>query len=178
MVFIKSKTRLCILGWMNDMPGRMLATDVACAMRCEPSLDVDAAHVWRSRIVEKCAEAERHILRLLHAAGATCTAKAPLSQKIEALKQALDDPPPSMRSNRLLPLLEKLRPLSDLRSELVHSTVSIADMEGETVAVFRSAAEPQEGVGERLIMTTARLKGLREDLSRVANGLKQEAGRT
>jgi hypothetical protein len=50
-------------------------------------------------------------------------------------------------------------------------------VEGTSVAVFRRAAEQNEGVGDRRIMTAAGFKDLHEALSRVANRLKQEAAR-
>ncbi len=155
------------------MLGGSIAPEVGCETG-EPPLTLDVVHIDRSRIVEKCVEAERHTLRLLQAAGARCSAKAPLSQKIEALRETLASKPPKVRSDKLLTLLERLEPLSNWRSQLVHSTVTVAPVEGEVVAVFRCASEQLDGSGERLIMTRARLRWLFDQLSQVANSLKQE----
>ncbi|HYI63366.1 MAG TPA: hypothetical protein VEW71_00620 [Allosphingosinicella sp.] len=162
---------------MNDMSSRMNAAEADCRASGS-AFNLDAAHIWRSKLVEKCAEAERHVLRLLQRAGATCQAKAPLSQKIEALKKALAVNLSNLRSAPILALLDDLRPLSDLRSDLVHSTVSVATVEGSPVAVFRKTSEQEAGVGDRRIITAAGFKDLHEALSGVANRLKQEAART
>lgn len=150
---------------MNAIAGKIVA-----------ALSLEETHIWRSKLVDKCAEAERHILKLLESAGANCQPKAPLSQKIETLKTALSDrarlPNPPVT---LLKLLEELRRFSDLRSVLVHSTVSMATVEDETVAVFRCAGEQKEGSGGRHIMTIDCLKAAHKGTSVVANKLKQTA---
>ena len=153
---------------MNAITGRFVRADVSAE-----SLSPDGAHIWRSKIIEKCAEAERYVLNLLQARGKTCPAKAPLSQKIEALKKAVNGG--TKTDAKLLTLLEELRPYSDLRSDLVHATVSIAVIEEGQVAVVRSAAELDDGAGERRLMTQACFKAAYEGTSRVVNSLKQAA---
>ena len=152
---------------MNAIVGK-IAQDHTSRELC-----LDDAHLWRSKLVEKCAEAERCVIALLQAAGKTSQAKAPLSQKIETLKKTLDDS--AKADAKLLALLEQLRPCSDLRSDLVHSTISIAVIEDENVAVVRSASEQHEGAGTRLLMKLACLKARYDETSGIVNRLRQAA---
>jgi hypothetical protein len=139
----------------------------------EPILTIELAHVWRSRILDKCAEAERYVLQVLIAGGGACSAKAPLSKKMESLARLIADGCLAARADKIGGLLKKLEPLSDLRSELAHSTLSIADIEGETVAVLRHAGADTT----RTILSLARLKGCHGDLSGIVNSLGQQASR-
>jgi hypothetical protein len=63
--------------------------------------------------------------------------------------------------------------MADARSNLVHSTLSVAEVEGELVAVLRSATEQRSSDGLRVVLTLDRLKACHAELSRVVNGLSQ-----
>jgi len=138
----------------------------------EPVLTMALAHIWRSKITDKCAEAERHVLRLERAGGGTCPARASLSQKMESLAQILTGGACALRARKIRPLLRRLRALLDLRSELVHSTLSLTESKGETVAVLRHAANEA-----RTILSLADLKVRHSEFSQIANSLRQEADR-
>ena len=138
----------------------------------EPILTIDLAHVWRSKIVDKCAEAERYILRLLAAGGET-PPKAPLSQKMKCLSRLIIDGSCAIRTEKIGPLLARLEPLSNLRAELVHSTMSVAEIDGEWVAVLHNAAADTA----RTVLSAMRLKACHQELSKIANSLRQEAAR-
>ena len=141
----------------------------------EAALSSAEVHLMRSKIVDKCAQVERHILKLIDLCGASVSPNALLSQKIEALKRALEASPEDPARSSILAILEELGAVSDLRSELVHSTVSTATVERRTVAVFRRANEQDAGSGRRLIMTRESLKVAHDRASNSANKLKRAA---
>lgn len=160
---------------MNLMPGDLHANVGSGGTIA--ALDLDAAHILRSKIIDKCAEAERQILRLIQAAGGDVTAKALFSQKIDALKRCLIENPRPLRADRIQRLLQPLAELVCLRSELAHSTLSIGQVEGETVAILWNAAEPSKADGLRRIISLDRLRCVHQQLSSIANSLRQEAER-
>jgi hypothetical protein len=139
-----------------------------------PMLTIELAHIWRSRIVDKCAEAERYVLHLLRAGGGDCSPKAPLSQKMESLAKLMAEPGSTVRARKIGPLLERLTPLSELRSELAHSTMSVAEIDDEMVAVLHNAAAADTA---RTILSGARLRACHRELSQIVNSLRQEVGR-
>ena len=138
-------------------------------------VSIDDFHVLRSKFVEKCASAERHVLRLLRVVNGTWSAKAPLSQKIEQLRKMLSQPDCKVRVVKIGKLLDRLEPQSNLRSELVHSTISISNLEGIQAVVLWPSDEPQPADGRRTILTFDKLKHNWRDLSQVVNALEQEA---
>jgi len=140
----------------------------------EPILTIELGHVWRSKIVDKCAEAERYLIRLLRAGGGASLPKAPLSQKMGNLGRLIGEGECALRDKKIRPLLERLEPLSKLRSELVHSTMSVAEIEGEKVAVLRNAAADDS----RMILSLADFKARHAELSRIVNSLQQETNNT
>jgi len=158
---------------MDGMSGMIVADMTEGAIAPSVTLSLDDAHVYRSKIVEKCVEAERHILRLLAAKQLTWSPKAPLSQKIECLKEAYGKEPSNKRTRATLALLAELGSLSDTRSELVHSTMSISKLEGAQVCVLRNAAEQDNSYGVRSILSVDRFKAILKQLSNVANRLGQ-----
>ena len=140
----------------------------------EPSrLSLDDAHLLRSKIVDKCAAVERQVVRLLQARGASECMTTPLSQKVEKLKQALPPGTASREANRIRKHLQALEPLSKLRSELVHSTMSIGSAEDEEVVVLWSAAEPHRASGCRTLLKYEALQEIHKKLSDIANSLDQ-----
>jgi hypothetical protein len=143
----------------------------------ERILNLDRAHIQRSRIVDKCAEADRHLLRILGLAGNATPPRTPFSQKIEALRRLLAEDRPIIRPMSILPRLKRLETLWVVRSELAHSTMSIEVIEGKRVVILRNAAESEEATGPGTILTYTSLKETHEELSRVANWLKQAAQR-
>ena len=138
-------------------------------------LTIELAHLWRSKIVDKCADAERQVLRHLKLAGGNVSAKALLSQKIDRLTKLMEATGGPVRAPKVGPLLDRLRPIALLRSELVHSTLSMAQVEGQRAAILRSSAMELSADGSREILTLARLKETHAKLSRIVNGLRQEA---
>jgi len=162
---------------MTDLSKRISATDIACELHIVGQSAADVAHVYRSKFVEKCAAAERHILSLLRARPGipAIQPKAPLSQKIDALRKALGGQPTSRKDRRIGLLLDELAPLSFLRSELVHSTMSFARVDGGDVILFRNAAETHPLVKQRMVMSTDELKRAYEAMSNLANRLGQQA---
>jgi hypothetical protein len=143
----------------------------------KPVVAHDEAHKWRSKIVDKSAEVERQVLRLLHACCGKWQRKAPLSQKIEALKRSIAEAASPISVTKVAPLLERLQPLSELRSELVHSTLSITDMDGQSIVILWNASDDQETDLRRVVLTFDRLRRCHWELSDIANSLRQEADR-
>ena len=105
----------------------------------------------------------------------TWSAKAPLSQKIEQLRKMLSQPDCKVRVVKIGKLLDRLEPQSNLRSELVHSTISISNLEGIQAVVLWPSDEPQPADGRRTILTLEKLKNNWRDLSQIVNALEQEA---
>jgi hypothetical protein len=84
--------------------------------------------------------------------------------------------PETKTRNKLLKLLKELRPLTDLRSELAHSTFSVVPISDPMLILFKNAAECDTWIDRRVVITLERLMKAKSELSRVANGLKQLAG--
>ena len=138
-------------------------------------LTIELAHLWRSKIVDKCADAERQVLRLVKLAGGDLSSKALLSQKIDRLTKLMEANCGPVRATKVRPLLDRFQPIALLRSELVHSTLSMAQVEGERAAILRNSAMEQPADGSREILTLARLRETHRELSQIVNGLRQEA---
>ena len=81
------------------------------------------------------------------------------------------------RAATISQLLEKLQPLSDLRSELAHSTMTVSEIEGARVAVLHNAAAEGTAQTIRNVLTLEQFKECHKDLSNIANSLRQEADR-
>ena len=128
-------------------------------------------HIWRSKFVEKCARAERHVLTLLRTTNGTWSPKTLLSQKMDDLRKMLAQSPCAVRVAKVEKLLDELTPHSRLRSELVHSTMTIAEVEGSPVVVLRPADEPRLAEGKRTILTLDQLKQSCQKLNDIANAL-------
>jgi hypothetical protein len=144
-----------------------------------PCTSVERAKIHEviGALVEKCAQAEGHLLALLRlydAEGAKHP-KTTLSCKITALRSAAAGKPDT-KARKLLKLLKELEPLADLRSELAHSTFTIVPLSEPPLILFKNAAESDVWIDRRMVITLERLIKAKSELSRVANGLKQLAG--
>lgn len=139
---------------------------------------LEEAHISRSKIVEMSAAVERQIWALLQTRDGNhnCSPKALLSKKIETLRQAVEEKKqPAKGDKKVLELLAELVPLADLRSELVHSTMSQGALEGQPVVVLKNAGETHPTIDRRVIVTIDALKSAHQRLSRISNQLKQLA---
>jgi hypothetical protein len=137
---------------------------------------LDDAHVWRSKIVEKCAMAERAIVALLSKRGIDTGGKAPLSQKIEKLRKIVGDAPAKRSDRTLRQTLDELVPLAELRSELAHSTTALAVIDGERFIILRNAGDKHPEVDRRVVIAIDKMNEISRRLNAVANRLKQAAG--
>jgi len=156
---------------MNAMSKKIVPAEEA-----PENWSLDDAHICRSKLVEKCADAEFHVLALLRARGDNSSCKTPFSRKIEALRvAATKQKSPGKADLKIVQLLEDLLPLADLRSELVHSTMERGAAAGRSVILFRNAAEVHRIVDRRVVLTLADLKDATQRLSDVVNQLKQLA---
>ena len=154
---------------MNFIP-----PDLCVSASPAPNLTHEVAHIWRSRIVDKFADAERQVLRLSKLAGGHAPAKALFSQKVDGLLSRLDGKTGPVRASKVRPLLEKLAPMAVLRSELVHLTLSVAKIEGEQAVVVRYSAEEPATEDHRKVLTLPKMKSCHAELSNIVNGLRQE----
>ncbi len=141
----------------------------------QPVLSLELAHFYRSRFLDKCAEAERQVLRILQAAGGRLSVKASLSKKLDTLTTLLAENRPGIPADCILELLRRLVPLSELRTEFAHSTMSLAEVEGECVAVLRNAAEQQAAAGTRTILNLRLFQSRYAEMCDIANQLGQRA---
>ena len=162
---------------MTDLSKRISVADIAYELPIAGSSAVDVVHIYRSKFVEKCAAAESHIVSLLRArpGNPAIQPKAPLSQKMEALRKALGDQPTSRKDRRIEQLLDELAPFSDLRSELVHSTMAFARVDGAEVVLFGNAANSHPLVKPCIMISIDELKRAYETMSDLANRLGQQA---
>lgn len=135
----------------------------------------DRYHTLSGRFIEKCAEAERYVLRLLDREDADVKPRAPLSCKLKALRDIIEPQSSSGQAKKLAKLLNELEPLADLRTELAHSTSCIGRLDGELMIFLKNAAEQHPRIDRRLAISPDDLRNAHVDLSILVNQLSQMA---
>lgn len=140
---------------------------------------VPRLHAASGRLIEKCAEAEQHILALLRAGDGAepLQPKAPLICKMRMLRAATELLPASARKKKLLQLLDELQPLAELRTELAHSTMSAGLLEGDGTVFLKNAAEHHKWIDRRVAITAEGMKEAHRALSDLVNRLRQYSAR-
>ena len=140
-----------------------------------PSPLVDRAKVFEAigSFIEKCAEAETYLLRLLnrYEADGAKHPKATLACKLAALRAVAVDG----KRSKLLARLTALEPLAELRSELAHSTFSIVPFSDPPTILFANAAESHAWINRRVVISLDQLLEAQRELHRTTNSLKQLA---
>jgi len=155
---------------MNAITGKLArAADEAAAC-------LDDAHLLRSKLIDKCAAVEGAVLAHLSNRSIKISAKAPLSQKMALLRDSLRDKTPLSKADRSLQkAMVELQPLAELRSELAHSTLERAAVNGQVIFLLRNAADEGSSVDRRVVVTPASLRDATSQLSQIANRLRQLA---
>jgi hypothetical protein len=130
----------------------------------------DALHIARSRVIDAFGELECEIVGLLRETDAKIL-KAPLSQKIVAVRKIAPGPRYSKRRRDLVQaLLDELSPLLERRAELAHGTLQIVRLrgeKGERAGFSNPATQPEHG--ENMVLYRE------EDLTRLANDVRAVA---
>ena len=132
-------------------------------------------HLLSGKIVEKCAEAETHVVALLRAQASNTgiSPKAPLACKMKALRAASEQREPTKQESKLLSLLNDLEPLADLRTEIAHSVQSWGWLDGRSTVVLKNAADQHSRVDRRVVIALDELKDAHRELSSLANQFSQ-----
>ncbi len=104
------------------------------------SLDAHEWHVARSNLIDSFADAEAVIVALLKRSGAKPNGEM-LGQKIELLRAAKPSPHYSKSQRaKVSPLLDKLERMLEIRNDIVHGKLQIAEVAGQFSAIFVNTA--------------------------------------
>ena len=143
----------------------------ASATTHEPAmLDINQAHILRSKIVGKCAEVERWLTEQI-----SIVEKPELmfSQKIEQLKKLSDQKKLAFKHpQKLQDRLEAFRSFADFRSEIVHSEMTFSMLDGAATIIFVNTNQAcKEMLRKKLVISTDGLNRVWQDMSSAANVL-------
>jgi hypothetical protein len=158
---------------MSDMSAKIIAAESgSLPQSCTILRD---AHIWRSKIIDKCSEAERHVLILLAARDdSKLCPTASLSHKIESLRKALKRVTPAGKCEKaVLSLLDRMERLAGLRSELAHSNMEVAELNGQKIIMLKNASQTNPFIDKRVHLSTGQLKDAHTQLCAVSHQLSQ-----
>lgn len=132
------------------------------------------AHMFRSELLERCAQFEHLLMDVAAKAKLKLSPKAPTNQRIHALlsaieaKQSLDKV-----DKRISAILEKADALMALRNELAHGTMRVLNIDGEDCLLVSNAARAQELLGLCAIVRRSDFDAALRKFAQLNNELKQ-----
>jgi hypothetical protein len=140
----------------------------------QPTL-ADQYYRLNGKIIAKCAEAEGDVLALLkeYDAAAAKPATQAMACKLKALREGIAKAAEDKRHAKLLEVLDALKPLTELRSELAHSTIAEGWLDEAPVIFLKNAAESHKLIDRRTIVTIASLQDAHKALCGLVNQLGQ-----
>ena len=139
-----------------------------------------AAHLFRSKVIDKCALVESRCVEIIRS-----TSNRPhdiphlFGQKIEAIRDlANKEQSPFLKPKRVLEALDALAPYARLRSEIAHSTLRVVnDLAGEHVIMFQNAAyDLGNPLDHRIALSESEIKQVQVSVNRCANHFRQVSG--
>lgn len=108
-------------------------------------LTMVGAHMFRSELLERCAQFEHLLMDVAKKAKVKLSPKAPTNQRIHALLSAIETKQSLDKfDKRVSAILEKADALMALRNELAHGTMRILTIDGEDCILVSNAIRAQE----------------------------------
>ncbi len=134
-----------------------------------------AGHAFRGRFLDKCAIVEHWATTVLDGADLKKRTTYLFGQKIEAVRSLAETEPARFKApQRVLALLEALKPFAELRARLAHAVQMVAEAaDGAELVIFK----PLPGTtppGLKLVLGQEDMADLIREMSRVAKELADQ----
>lgn len=160
---------------MNDMPRDLLPPEVA---NREKSLQ--SAHVFRSKLIERCAQVERWAAQTITNLAPVSSAKSrpalvPLGHRLDEIRDlARKSPERFKNSSRIIEKMDQFQPYAELRSELAHATTDALVLEDGTVHIqFDNAGLVHPLIERRIILDEEKMREIANNLANLVNQIRQ-----
>lgn len=133
---------------------------------------IDDFHRERSKFIDAFAKVERAIVRLLEASRTPVSCE-PLAEKVKLLRNAKPAPQYSKAlKTKVLQALQGVEYLIAVRNDVVHSRLTIAEVEEEWVAIFANAKQASGHAKTARMISPAGFKKLNGELAALADSLR------
>jgi hypothetical protein len=135
-----------------------------------------SAHLFRSRLLDRFSIIETELLAHLAATDLKVAAKAPLGQKMDALRALIEIRAERPKvTKKLSVLLDRLQPLARLRSDIVHSGIEVVTRAGGAkAAIFQNVGHRDIPDRYRPVMLDEKaMEAVIKLASELANQVKQ-----
>ncbi len=128
-------------------------------------------HNARSNLLDAFADAEAAIVALLKRSGAKPNGEM-LGQKIELLRAAKPSPHYSKTQRaKVGPLLDKLEQMLEIRNDIVHGKLQIAEIAGQYSAIFVNTRDARELAPRVRMIGLSAMTRLHHETARLARDL-------
>jgi hypothetical protein len=140
-----------------------------------PPPGIDAFHRERSKCIDAFSKLESEVVILLGIAGHSCGSEH-FGQKLALLKNAKANPKLSKaRLAKVHELLRRCEALAEIRNDIVHSVLQLADIGGTNKACFINMRYCQSGSQSARLFTLGGLRELSAEMEKLAEDLRGTA---
>lgn len=160
---------------MNDMP-----RDLHVSESLTREQWLERAHVFRSKLIERCAQVERWATKAANSILPPATGKSRpvmvlLGHKIEEVRDlARKHPDRFGNAVKVIERLDQFQPYAELRSELAHATTEVVILEnGEAQLQFNNAGLCHQLIERRIVLTGEAVRQIAKDLADLTNQIQQ-----
>jgi hypothetical protein len=134
-----------------------------------------AGHAFRGRFIDKCALVEHWATAALDFPGQKKRGAYLFGQKIEAVRALASTEPSRFKApQRVLDLLDAMKPFVELRARLAHSVQMVAHTAAGTEIVIFTPLTGTVPTGLKLVLAHEDMASLMKELSKVAKELTDQ----
>ena len=132
---------------------------------------LEALHVSRSRLIDGFSSVEKGVFAILTRIGHNCSNEL-FGKKLKALREAKPSPKLSTATkSKLISLLTEFAPHYEVRGDVAHSSMHIAEVDGELCACFVNPKNADNFSTTARVITLAQLERLNADVAKIGRDL-------
>jgi hypothetical protein len=160
---------------MNDMPRDLLPPEQSNRERA-----LQSAHVFRSKLIERCAQVERWAAQTIASltpatASKTRSALVLLGHRLDEIRELARKSPERFKNpERVIEKMDQFQAYAELRSELAHATTEAVILEDGSFQIqFDNAGLVHPLIERRIILDEERLREIANALANLVNQIRQ-----
>ncbi|OWQ91109.1 hypothetical protein [Sphingopyxis witflariensis] len=160
---------------MNDMPRDLLPPEPASREKA-----LQSAHIFRSKLIERCAQVERWIAQMMASitpatSGKSRPALVLLGNRLDEIRDLARKSPERFKNpGRIIEKMDQFQPYAELRSELAHAMTDALVLEDGTVQIqFDNAGLVHPLIERRIILGEEKMREIANDLANLVNQIRQ-----
>jgi len=160
---------------MNDMPRDLLPPEPANREKA-----LQSAHVFRSKLIERCAQVERWAAQTIAVlapapSGKSRPALVLLGNRLDEIRDLARKGPELFKNPaRIIERMNQFQPFSELRSELAHATTDALVLEDGSVQIqFDNAGLVHPLIERRIILGEEKMREIASNLASLVNQIRQ-----